>query len=633
MKSNPLFYLMRTGWHYAGRYKLAMVAYLLLFVLAQSVSLCDPYIMGRLLNTFQAGFQGQGSNLRLLNDIYFLLALYFFLKALYWAFHGPARVIERLVAFNIKANYKSKLFSVLVQLPLKWHRAHHSGESIDQVNRATTSLSEFFADSFGVFCPLFSLVGVEIILYNTYPLAFWISLGTTAVALVLIALFDRVLYEQYGTFNKFESSVARTVHDYISNVISIIALSLQNRVVDKVKGKLELGLPLVRANMTLNETKWCITTVLTALMTVAIMSIYAHDIISAGKVIQAGTFIMLIEYLRRIGDSFYALATFYGSTVRRAADVHSADPLLAALPDETLHQPASLLPETWQHVEVKSLHFTYHDERLRMHHLENVNVDLRKGKSIALVGRSGSGKSTFLNLLRGLHTADRVEVECDGVKLQQGLSHLAKHITLMPQEPELFADTIRFNIGFGLETDESQILAAVKAARFETVLDRLPNGLDTSIAENGVNLSGGEKQRLALARGFYFASDKDSDIILLDEPTSSVDTYNEKKIYQRLIDSFRDKCIVSSVHKLHLAEMFDMIYVFEDGKIAESGDFNSLLIAGGVFAQMWQSYVSEEPGSTSEKDNLGNLITLRDRIEKRLARNSSEKQESKSAEI
>ena len=79
--------------------------------------------------------------------------------------------------------------------------------------------------------------------------------------------------------------------------------------------------------------------------------------------------------------------------------------------------------------------------------------------------------------------------------------------------------------------------------------------------------------------------------------------------------------------------MFDMIYVFEDGKIAESGDFNSLLIAGGVFAQMWQSYVSEEPGSTSEKDNLGNLITLRDRIEKRLARNSSEKQESKSAEI
>src|SRR6516225_11851867 len=143
MKSNPLFYLMRTGWHYAGRYKLAMVAYLLLFVLAQSVSLCDPYIMGRLLNTFQAGFEGQGTNLRILNDIYFLLGLYFFLKALYWAFHGPARVIERLVAFNIKANYKSKLFSVLVQLPLKWHRAHHSGESIDQVNRATTSLSEF----------------------------------------------------------------------------------------------------------------------------------------------------------------------------------------------------------------------------------------------------------------------------------------------------------------------------------------------------------------------------------------------------------------------------------------------------------------------------------------------------------
>lgn len=617
MKTNPLFYLMRTGWHYAGRYRLAMVGYLLLFVLAQCVSLCDPYVMGRLLNTFQAGFEGQGSNLRILNDIYFLLALYFFLKALYWAFHGPARVIERLVAFNIKANYKSKLFSVLVQLPLQWHRAHHSGESIDKVNRATTALSEFFADSFGVFCPLFSLIGVEIILYNTFPLAFWISLGTTAIALVIIALFDRVLYEQYGTFNKFENSVATAVHDYLSNVISIIALSLQNRVVDKVKRKLEMGLPLVRVNMTINETKWCITTILTALMTVVVMSIYAHDVIAAHKVIQAGTFIMLIEYLRRIGDSFYALATFYGSTVRRAADVHSADPLLHALPEEESTQAPALLPEGWQHVKVRSLHFTYRDERLRMHHLENVDMDLGKGQSIALVGRSGSGKSTLLNLLRGLHSADRVEVECDGVKLQHGLSHLSKHTTLMPQEPELFADSIRFNIAFGLDSQDDDIAAAVKAARFETVLDRLASGLDTNIAENGVNLSGGEKQRLALARGFFFAKEKDSDIILLDEPTSSVDTDNEKKIYQRLISSFKDKCIVSSVHKLHLAEMFDIIYVFEDGKIVERGNFNSLLAKGGLFASMWQTYISEEPEAAGEQSNL---ITLRDRIEKRMAR-------------
>jgi ATP-binding cassette, subfamily B, bacterial len=232
-----------------------------------------------------------------------------------------------------------------------------------------------------------------------------------------------------------------------------------------------------------------------------------------------------------------------------------------------------------------------------------------------------------------LHSADRVEVECDGVKLQHGLSHLAKHTTLMPQDPEIFADTIRFNIAFGLESDEAQILAAVRAARFETVLDRLPSGLDTNIAENGVNLSGGEKQRLALARGFYFACDKDSDIILLDEPTSSVDTDNEKKIYNRLINLFKDKCVVSSVHKLHLAEMFDTIYVFDDGKIVESGDFNSLLINGGAFAQMWQTYVAEEPDAATEPGQLGNLITLRDRIEERLARANAKTQESRSAEV
>lgn len=631
MNKNPLFFLMRTGWHYAGRYRPGMVIYLILFIVAQCISLCDPFVMGRLLNTFQAGFEGQGTNARILQDIYFLLVLYFVLKAGFWVFHGPARVIERLVAFSIKANFKSKLFSVLVQLPLQWHRGNHSGENIDKVNRATTALSDFFCDSFGVFCPLFSLIGVEIILYNFMPFAFWISLATTLLAVLLIVLFDRVLYEQYGTFNKFENSVARIFQDYLGNVISIIALSLQNRVVQKVKTTLEVGAPLVRTNMAINETKWCIVTVLTALMTVVVMSIYAHDVISAGRVIQAGTFIMLIEYLRRIGESFYALATFYGSTVRKAADVHSADSLLAEAPSDDAERNTFVLPSEWNRLNLNSLHFTYQDEKLRMHHLEDINFELMKGRSIALVGPSGSGKSTFLNLLRGLHTTRRAEVECDGVKLQHGLHHLAKHTTLMPQNPELFADSIRFNITFGLEADDEEIMEAVRAARFEKVLDRLPDGLDTSIAENGVNLSGGEKQRLALARGFFFANDKESDIILLDEPTSSVDTDNEKKIYQRLLKMFKSKCVVSSVHKLHLTEMFDTIYVFEEGRVVETGDFNSLLAKGGLFASMWQTYAAEEP-DVVEEGHTGNLVTLRDRMEKRLAR-AAKAQEAKAAEV
>lgn len=613
MQSNPLLYLLKTGWRFAGSYRLGMIAYLLLFVIAQAVSLGDPYVIGKLLNHVQSHLGGNQvkAGHELLSGIYFYLGLYLVLKIAYWLFHGPARVLERLVAFNIKANYKSKLFSVIIQLPLQWHRQHHSGESIDKINRATNALAEFFADSFGVFCPLISLLGVEIILSHVAPSAFGISLVTTVIAFGIIFLLDKALYHQYGTLNKFENAVAAVVHDYLGNVISILSLSLQSRVLLKVKKTLGLGFPLVRENMTINELKWCVTTVLIALMTAIVMSCYAHDVVCAGQIIQSGTFIMLFEYLRRIGESFYALATFYGSIVRKAADVHGADPLLNAVSSQQKISGAVHLPSQWRRLKVKSLHFTYQDEKLRMHHLEDVNLELVKGRAIALVGSSGSGKSTLLNLLRGLHTADRVEVECDGLKLQQGLSHLSSHTTLMAQEPEIFADTIRFNIAFGLEADDGQIMAALKTARFETVLTRLPHGLDTNVAEKGVNLSGGEKQRLALARGIYFA--RDSEVVLLDEPTSSVDSDNERKIYHRLLKTFKDKCVVSSIHKLHLLDMFNMIYVFDDGKIVESGDFETLLRKRGHFARMWRNYQDTELPAASDYVSVGNLITLRER--------------------
>jgi ATP-binding cassette, subfamily B, bacterial len=122
-------------------------------------------------------------------------------------------------------------------------------------------------------------------------------------------------------------------------------------------------------------------------------------------------------------------------------------------------------------------------------------------------------------------------------------------------------------------------------------LARLPNGLQTNIAEKGVNLSGGEKQRLALARGIFFARDKQ--VVLLDEPTSSVDTKNEREIYGNLLRRFSACCLVSAIHKLHLLELFDIIYVLQDGRVVEQGDFAALIAADGLLAAAWKVYQAE----------------------------------------
>ncbi len=216
-----------------------------------------------------------------------------------------------------------------------------------------------------------------------------------------------------------------------------------------------------------------------------------------------------------------------------------------------------------------------------------VNLDFKRRRSYALVGESGSGKSTVLGLIRGTLKAQSAVVYCDQQKQEFALAHVAHHSTLIPQEPEIFSDSIKFNITMDVEAEEEDIFKAVKLARFDTVLARLPKGLLTNLAEKGVNLSGGEKQRLALARGLFFAEESDSDLILLDEPTSSVDKLNERRIYQNLLQHFKDRCIVSAVHNFELLRLFDEVLVFRNGSLVEQGSVDQLLKTGCELYRLW----------------------------------------------
>lgn len=588
-KRNPIIYLTMTGWHYARALRPLMLLYTILFALSQAVSLAEPYIIGQLLNSVQTNIAARDqAKDKLVHDIYLYLSLFFAIQFFAWVFHGPGRLIERFVAFHIKVNYKSTLFKMLTDLPLQWHREHHSGDSIDKINRATNSLATYFDMTFEVLYMLFRLIGTQVILFAFMPVAGWAAILTTIVTFTMIYLFDKVLSNQYFELNKMDNRVAAAVHDYVTNIISVITLRLETPVIQEVSRRMTRPLGLFRTNSNIIELKWFLTSMLIATMVVSVMVWYTHTTLGAGKMIMAGTFFTLFEYLRRIGDSFYNFAYIYGSVMKQAADVQSADTLIEAHDQIDLDTEKYNMPPDWKQLAINNLHFTYEDEKHRTHHLEDVSIKLIRGEKVAFVGQSGSGKSTFLNLLRGVQTANNVQVVCDGNVMPGKLAHLSHTTTLMPQDPEIFADTIKFNITFGFDASEEDMMKAVQIARFEPVLTRLPSGLETSIAEKGVNLSGGEKQRLALARGVYFA--KSSDVVLLDEPTSSVDTYNERQIYEAVLKTFADKCIVSSIHKLHLLEMFDNIYVFDNGKIVENGTFAELIGSGGKLSEMWRNY-------------------------------------------
>jgi len=199
--------------------------------------------------------------------------------------------------------------------------------------------------------------------------------------------------------------------------------------------------------------------------------------------------------------------------------------------------------------------------------LHDISIVIERGKRIALIGESGGGKSTLMALLRGLYCPrPGINVDVDGIEIQ--IESIANSITLFPQEPEIFESTIANNITLGLPVDDRDILQVCKTARFDEIVQQLPNGLDSKINEKGVNLSGGQKQRLALARGILAA--KGSDIILMDEPASALDPIATARIEELILELKQQFTIVIVTHNMQqAARISDYTAFFYIGELIE----------------------------------------------------------------
>jgi ATP-binding cassette, subfamily B, bacterial len=281
--------------------------------------------------------------------------------------------------------------------------------------------------------------------------------------------------------------------------------------------------------------------------------------------ISVGTAVMVHQYSQQVGNVVANMAMHWNDLVRQKTEVADVEPIFTS-PARPLEVAA--VPEAWREIRVEGVRFVHPRAAAGRPALDEVSVELRRGERVALIGESGAGKSSLLRVLAGLVDAERVSITVDG-RLHPQLKHLGAVSVLLPQDPAVFESSVRENVTMGLPYRASDIERACELAGFSSVVAQLPQGWGTLISERGVNLSGGQKQRLALARALLAA--KDVGLVLLDEPTSSVDPSTEAEIYDRLMAAFTGACIVSSVHRLHLLQRFDTVLVMEQGRIIDSG--------------------------------------------------------------
>jgi subfamily B ATP-binding cassette protein MsbA len=227
-----------------------------------------------------------------------------------------------------------------------------------------------------------------------------------------------------------------------------------------------------------------------------------------------------------------------------------------------------------------------------------VSFEVRRGETLALVGPSGGGKTTILNLIPRFYDATEGRVTIDGEDVRDvTLTSLRDQIALVTQEPFLFDDTIRANICYARpQATEAEVEQAAKAAAAHEFIMALPNGYDTSVGEAGARLSGGQRQRIAIARAFL----KDAPILLLDEATSALDTESEAQVQAALKRLMTGRTVILIAHRLSTVRGADRICVIDQGRIVEAGDHQSLVRARGLYARLAKSQDLETQAGEAE---------------------------------
>ncbi len=581
--SNPYISLMATAWRYAKHEKKRYLLVYSLFICASAVSAMNPLLYGWFINAVQTDGIGR------LHNAWLFAAGFMLLKLLEWSFHGPARIVERSLAFNLSRNFLQELYHQTLHLPVKWHQDHHSGATINRIRKAYEALKDFFQNGFMYMYTLTKFLSSFIAMLFFSPLFGAIGVMIGAVTVWIIFKFDKPFMKTVDETNEKEHVVSSTLFDSLSNIITVITLRLEQRMEKSLLKKANEVYPPFISSVKINEWKWFVADVLVTLVYVVTAVGYIYQHTRPGNDFMLGSLVALLGFVNQFTSVFHDVAFQYTNIVQYNTNVQTARFIAAAYKQHHLPDGNEGLPSSWQHLNISGLNFSHKDvytADAKAHSLHHINITLTKGKRIAFIGESGSGKSTLMALLRGLYEPQPgTVINIDNTRTLNA-AVIAASITLFPQEPEIFENTIEHNITLGLPFDENEIMNVCETAHFTEVVRHLPNGLQSSIQEKGVNLSGGQKQRLALARGILAA--KTSDIVLLDEPTSSVDPKTEVQIYEKLFAAFKNKAVVSTLHRLYLLSYFDYVYILRNGHIADHGTFADLKTRSTIFNELWK---------------------------------------------
>jgi ATP-binding cassette subfamily B protein len=519
---------------------------------------------------------------------------------LFWVFLGLlgfflkdglncARIIlnnhfEQRVIFDIR----SDLYQKLQRLPLRWFDGRRTGDIMTRVVEDVTAMERVLIDGIELgLVAIIQLLAVGVVMYLTnFSVAMWATLPLPFLALGAW-IYTHDARDRYRGQREAASDMNALLHDNVSGIRQIKSYTAETdehaRFNDFSNNLRQASLRIMRWWAFYSPGMSFVGMIGYALVLGFGGTAVMNESMDLGELLMF--FLLLSLFYEPVGKlhQLNQMALSSRAAADRVFDILDAEDEPHATDGEPLAQPVK------GSVLFKRVSFSYGDQPT----LHEVTLEAKPGETIALVGPTGAGKSTVVNLLCRFYEYEEGSITIDGQELKNSRkSSLRSALGYVTQEAFLFNGTVRENLCLAKrDASEEELISALKAARAEEFVRKLPEGLDTNVGERGVKLSGGEKQRLSIARALL----KDPPILLLDEATASVDSETERLIQEALDALMANRSAFVIAHRLSTIRNADRIYVLDQGRVVEEGTHNELLKKGGLYAELSrQAFLAEQ---------------------------------------
>ncbi|MBK6389633.1 MAG: ABC transporter ATP-binding protein [Saprospiraceae bacterium] len=548
---------------------------------ASTTSVSAPGILQEIKSFFGNMILTQGKPAALVYVCLFILLATFFknlFKYLSQYMMSPLRT-------GIIRDIREKLYDKILQLPLTYFSNERKG---DLMSRMTNDVTEI---EWSVITTVEALFREPIILIGSLAFMIYVSPALTGIVFLLMIVIgyliggvSRRLKKQSQEAQDQLGLVNSTLEETIGGVRIIKGFNAEPFMMNRFKKEND-GYRVMSWNMLKRRdlasplSEFLGVTAVIVLLYVGSKQVFAHQI-------SPEIFLTFIFAFYSVIDPSKALSQAWFNLQKASAALNRIEQVLNT-PNDIQNQSNPIVPNGFNYaIQFKNVSFRYQQDQSWV--LRNINLEIPKGKTVALVGRSGSGKSTMVDLLPRFYDVTEGEILIDGVNIKSmDLSALRQMFAIVTQEAILFHGSIEDNIRFGSEAPSDEIREFAQVAHAAEFIGHAPGGYASQIGDRGQKLSGGQRQRLTLARALL----RKSPLLILDEATSALDSESEKLIQNALDKVLPDKTAIVIAHRLNTIKQADLIVVLEDGAIAQVGTHNELIAQGGVYHKMLEQQV------------------------------------------